>query len=139
MAGAEQLTADLADQRDFRQMLGFLAHHSRQEAPQEYSVFTEEPTEEGKEVAGGGASARTSARGADARSANTNRPSSSSSWVSLPQERSTAGLVSSGHFGYMLKKVDKMGTCSGDGTRHFPEVRDGTRHYVQVMPRLLVG
>ena len=60
MAGAEQLTADLADQRDFRQMLGFLAHHSRQEAPQEYSVFTEEPTEEGKEVAGGGASRQVS-------------------------------------------------------------------------------
>ena len=60
MAGAEQLTADLADQRDFRQMLGVLAHHSRQEAPQEYSVFTEEPTEEGKEVAGGGASRQVS-------------------------------------------------------------------------------
>ena len=65
MAGAEQLeklTADLADQHDFRQMLGFLAHHNRQgalqktpqEAPQEHAAFAEESMEEGKEIAGGG-------------------------------------------------------------------------------------
>ena len=72
MAGAEKLTAeqlttltaDLADQHGFRQMLGFLAHHNRQgapqgapqEAPREDAAFAEEPTEEGKEIAGGGAS-----------------------------------------------------------------------------------